>query len=97
MATIGSFTLVDGAMVGRLTTLTIDTDVRFEPVTDRVAAGVPDFRLFRGSSELGAAWAKLNKAGRRFYVVALDDPSFARPIEARLVRNGDGFTLIWSR
>ena len=97
MATIGTFTLLDGTMVGRLTTLTIDAEVRLEPVAERASAGVPDFRLYRGTSELGAAWAKLSKSGRRFYVVALDDPSFAKPIEARLVGDADAFTLIWSR
>ena len=97
MATIGTFTLADGTMIGRLTTLTIDTEVRLEPVAERASAGVPDFRLYRGSAELGAAWAKLSKSGRRFYVVTLDDPSFVKPIEARLVRDGEGFTLIWSR
>ena len=97
MATLGTFTLVDGVLVGRLRTLTIDADVRLEPVGDRAAAGVPDYRLYRGESELGAAWTKLSKSGRRFYLVTLDDPSFAKPIEGRLVRSGDGFTLIWSR
>lgn len=97
MATLGTFTLADSAIIGRLTTLTIDAEVRFEPNADRAASGAPDYRLYREQSELGAAWSKLSKSGRRFYVVTLDDPSFAKPIEARLVRSGDSFTLIWSR
>jgi uncharacterized protein (DUF736 family) len=97
MATLGTFTLVDGSIVGRLITLTIDAEVRFEPNLDRSAPGAPDYRLYRERSELGAAWSKLSKSGRRFYVVTLDDPSFAKAIEARLVRSDDNFTLIWSR
>jgi uncharacterized protein (DUF736 family) len=97
MATLGTFTLVEGAFVGRLTTLTINADVRLEAVAERTSTAVPDYRLYRGTSELGAAWAKLSKSGRRFFLVTLDDPSFAKPIEARLVRSGESFTLMWSR
>jgi uncharacterized protein (DUF736 family) len=63
----------------------------------RRTRGPPDYRVYRGASEVGAAWAKTARSGRRYLVVTLDDPAFAQPIQARLVRAEAGYTLVWSR
>jgi uncharacterized protein (DUF736 family) len=59
----------------------------------------PDFRIFAGQTEFGAAWKKTSSAGREYLSVKLDDPSFPAPIFASLVavEGGDGYALIWSR
>lgn len=60
----------------------------------------PDYRIFAGTTEFGAAWKKTARETEREYLsVKLDDPSFPAPIYASLVKvEGDeGFTLIWSR
>jgi uncharacterized protein (DUF736 family) len=58
----------------------------------------PDFRVFAGQSEFGAAWKRTSSAGREYLSVKLDDPSFPAPVFATLVdTEDDGFVLIWSR
>ncbi|WP_348656735.1 DUF736 domain-containing protein, partial [uncultured Sphingobium sp.] len=60
----------------------------------------PDFRIFAGATEFGAAWRKTARETQREYLsVKLDDPSFPAPIYASLVEAEDGksHNLIWSR
>ena len=44
----------------------------------------PQFRLYAGNVELGAAWQKISGEGRDYLSVKLDDPSFRAPIHATL-------------
>lgn len=71
--------------------------LRFEPNADKVHDRMPDFRIYRGASEIGGAWIKRAAAGRAYLSVILDDPAFAAPIECRLVEGQEGFRLVWSR
>lgn len=57
----------------------------------------PDFRVFAGKAELGAAWKATSKAGNAYISVKLDDPSFAAPIFGRLMESDKGHSLIWNR
>lgn len=97
MAVIGFFEPAAGGFAGMIETLTSAAAIEIRPNQDKAGEAAPDYRVFRGSSEIGAAWAKLSKAGRRFYVVQIDDPAFARPIECRLVEAAEGYRLMWSR
>jgi uncharacterized protein (DUF736 family) len=99
MATIGTFTKSDnGDFTGAVKTLTLNVKTkiaRSEKENDKA----PDFRIFAGQTEFGAAWKKTSGAGREYLSVKLDDPSFPAPIFASLVavEGGDGYALIWSR
>jgi uncharacterized protein (DUF736 family) len=99
MATIGTFTKGDnGDFTGAVKTLTLNVKTkitRSEKENDKA----PDFRIFAGQTEFGAAWKKTSGAGREYLSVKLDDPSFPAPIFASLVatESGDGYALIWSR
>jgi uncharacterized protein (DUF736 family) len=99
MATIGTFTRGDnGDFTGAVKTLTLNVKTkiaRSEKENDKA----PDFRIFAGQTEFGAAWKKTSGAGREYLSVKLDDPSFPAPIFASLVsvEGGDGYALIWSR
>jgi uncharacterized protein (DUF736 family) len=98
VAVIGSFSLENGTYAGTIETLTCaPAHVRIAPVARRAHDRVPDYRVHRGDSELGAAWAKTAKNGRSYLVVTLDDPAFGQPIQCRLVDSGDGYALLWSR
>jgi uncharacterized protein (DUF736 family) len=98
MATIGTFKLENGAYVGVVETLTCaPSPARIEPVRAKAAGSSPDYRVYRGASEVGAAWIQQTKDKRRYLVVTLDDPAFARPIECRLVSIDGQHTLIWTR
>ncbi len=60
----------------------------------------PDYRIFSGATDFGAAWKKTTRdSDRENLSVKLDDPSFPAPIYASLVKieGEDGLTLIWSR
>jgi uncharacterized protein (DUF736 family) len=58
----------------------------------------PDFRIFSGTTEFGAAWKKKSDKGNDYLSVKLDDLSFPAPIYASLVETEAGdLALIWSR
>jgi uncharacterized protein (DUF736 family) len=98
MATIGSFTKSGDDFTGTVKTVALNVKTkiaRAEKENDKA----PDYRIFAGQTEFGAAWKKTSGAGREYLSVKLDDPSFPAPIYASLVKGegDDSFTLIWSR
>jgi uncharacterized protein (DUF736 family) len=96
MATIGTFTKQDGSFVGSLTTLTVKAKVTISPI-EKTSEKAPDFRVYGGAAEIGAAWSATSKEGKAYLSVKLDDPSFATPILARLVEMDKGHALVWTR
>jgi len=99
MATIGTFTSNANGFTGTIKTLTLNVKARIERVENPSDKG-PQFRIFSGAVELGAAWQKTAKETERDYLsVKLDDPSFPNPIYATLieVEGQEGLQLIWSR
>ncbi len=100
MAQIGTFTRKDGAYTGTIRTMTIDVKAQLVPNKDKSADGAPDFRLYAGGAELGAAWRQESKDGETPYLaVKLDDPSFAQPMRAAFFENEKEATgvLVWNR
>jgi len=99
MATIGTFNATSDGYGGSIKTLTLNIRCKFI-ATEKENDKAPDYRIFAGTTEFGAAWKKTARDTDREYLsVKLDDPSFPAPIYASLVK-GDGddsFTLIWSR
>lgn len=99
MAQIGAFTLKDGTWTGTLRTLTINVKAQLVPNKDKTK-GTPDFRIYAGGAELGAAWREESKDGETpFLAVKLDDPSFAQPMRAAFFENAKEGTgvLVWNR
>jgi uncharacterized protein (DUF736 family) len=100
MATIGTFTKSgdNGGFVGTVKTLALNVKAKIAP-TEKDNDKAPDFRIFAGTTEFGAAWKKTSNAGREYVSVKLDDPSFPAPIYASLVavEGSEEFSLIWSR
>ena len=98
MATIGSFTKSGDGFTGSVKTLTLNVKATIRPA-ERENEKAPDYRIFAGATEFGAAWKKTSNAGRDYLSVKLDDPSFPAPIYASLVdtEGDDGLSLIWSR
>ena len=101
MATIGSFTQqADGSYSGSIKTLTLNVKTAQLRANEKSDDKAPDFRIFSGQTEFGAAWKKTaRETGREYLSVKLDDPSFPAPIYASLVEaeDGSGHNLIWSR
>ena len=97
MAVIGKFHKdQDGNYAGAIKTLTLDVKAAQLWAADKDNDKAPDFRLFSGQTEFGAAWKKTTRE-REYLSVKLDDPSFPAPIYASLVEADDGYALIWSR
>ncbi|MCF6371230.1 DUF736 domain-containing protein [Rhizobium halophilum] len=98
MATIGTFTSTENGFTGSIRTLALNVKARIAQVENPSGKG-PQFRVYAGSVELGAAWKKTSGEGRDYLSVKLDDPSFPAPIYATLaeVEGEDGLQLIWSR
>ncbi|MES2033709.1 MAG: DUF736 domain-containing protein [Pseudomonadota bacterium] len=99
MATIGTFTKsADGSYRGSIKTLTLDVKtavIRPEPASENEKA--PQYRIFSGQTEFGAAWKKTSHENTEYFSVKLDDPSFAAPIHGNLVEAEEGYSLMWSR
>lgn len=99
MATIGTFTTTASGFTGSIKTLSLNVKARFERVENPSDKG-PQFRVYSGPVDLGAAWQKHSEqSGRDYLSVKLDDPSFPAPIYATLVEveGEEGLQLIWSR
>ena len=99
MATIGTFTSEKNGFTGSIRTLALNVKAGIARVENPSDKG-PQFRIFSGAVELGAAWQKTAKDTEREYLsVKLDDPSFPNPIYATLVEveGQEGLQLIWSR
>ena len=98
MATIGAFhKTADGSYSGAIKTLTLDIKQAVFRKAENDNDKAPDFRIFAGQTEFGAAWKKTSRENRDYLSVKLDDPSFPAPIYASLVEAEDGYSLIWSR
>lgn len=99
MATIGTFTPAKDGYVGTIRTLTMNVKAKIVANDQKKSEGAPDFRVFAGRAELGAAWkAKSNSEEPRDYLsVQLDDPSFAEPIRAALFEEDVTAFLVWNR
>lgn len=99
MATIGIFTKDKAGFTGTVKTLALNVKTRISPVEAETDRG-PDFRVFAGQVEFGAAWKRTAKESQREYLsLKLEDPSFAAPIYCSLVasEDPDTFNLIWNR
>jgi uncharacterized protein (DUF736 family) len=98
MATIGTFSRTENGYSGSVKTLSLNVkSVKFVAAEGDNEKG-PDFRIFSGTTEFGAAWKKRSDKGNEYLSVKLDDPSFPAPIYASLVETeGGDLALIWSR
>jgi len=97
MTAIGTFNAQNNGFTGTVRTLTLNVKVKLVP-SDKEKENAPDYRIYAGKFEIGAAWKKVSKANRQYLSVTLDDPSFPGTIYARLVESEDGtHSLIWSR
>jgi uncharacterized protein (DUF736 family) len=96
MAIIGTFTKSDQGFQGNLATLTLKAKVNVSPV-EKTGEKAPDFRVYVGDAEIGAAWSATSKEGKSYLSVKFDDPSFPAPILARLVETEKGHALVWNR
>lgn len=101
MSIIGTFSKTADGYTGLIRTMTINVKAKIVANDKKGNDKAPDFKIFAGGAELGAAWrAKGNGEGAKdFLSVELDDPSFAAPIRAAFFENSseDKAALVWTR
>ncbi len=101
MSIIGTFSKTADGYVGVIRTMTINVKAKIVANNKKGADKAPDFKIFAGGAELGAAWRTKSKGegGRDFLSVELDDPSFAAPVRAAFFENQgeDTAALVWTR
>jgi uncharacterized protein (DUF736 family) len=90
----------DGSYKGEIATLTVRSRVTMRPVEDKTERG-PDFRLFAGYGECGAAFGKTARnTDTEYLFIKLDDPTFAAPVLAKGFydrEDADTINLVWDR
>ena len=101
MGTIARLAVTADGYAGTIRTLTINVKIRIETNAHKKKDQDPDFRVYLGGLDVGAAWRnKTNGEEPRDYLsVQLDDPSFPEPIRAVLFddEDGGGARLKWTR
>ena len=97
MTSIGTFTRQDDGFSGTLRTLAFSVNLKIVPIAKGKENG-RDYRVLAGATEIGAAWKRQSAANKPYLSVRLDDPSFAAPVNARLVDGEDGTAILyWTR
>ena len=101
---IGTFEKRGDGYAGRLRTLTWDAAITIVPAQPSAAENVPEWRRFVGDAasgiEIGAGWNRTGERAGAFIAVQIDDPAFAVPLRANLLRasqKDDEHHLLWSR
>ena len=100
MPVIGTFKADKDGYAGTIRTLSLNAKVRIVANDQKQSPSAPDFRVFAGVTEVGAAWRKTSAEDHSSYLrVRLDDPTFREPIKAALIEKTDDgiLRLLWRR
>ena len=101
MSTIARLAVTADGYAGTIRTLTINAKIRIETNAHKKREQDPDFRVYLGGLDVGAAWRNTtnSEAPRDYLSVVMDDPSFPEPIRAVLFddEDGGGARLKWTR
>ena len=100
MPVIGTFKADKDGYAGTIRTLSLNAKVRIVANDQKQTPSAPDFRVFAGSAEIGAAWRKTSAEDHSSYLrVRLDDPTLREPIRAALMEKSDDgvLRLLWRR
>jgi uncharacterized protein (DUF736 family) len=97
MAIIGSFTKQeDGSFRGSISTYLVNGKAVVLPV-EKMGDKAPDYRVYLGKFEMGAAWNTTSKDGKSTYLSVKLDPQWLPPISCRLVAMEKEHALITTR
>lgn len=104
MPSIGHFTKKEnGSFEGQIRMLSFKAPVQIVPVSEKAKETHPDYRVFSGSVEIGAAWERIGReSGEPYVSVSLASPELGpRTLYATLVpdRSQDDpgvHALIWT-
>ena len=92
---IGKFQQVEDVFIGTLVGFGGTAPVRIAK-TD--LKGIDYTVTVTGSSlDLGIAWQKKSAKGNDYLSIKLDNPFLSAPVNCALVKQSDGYALIWDR
>ena len=101
---IGVFHSAQDSFTGQIRTLMLDAVVTLVPAPSNDSDNAPDWRVLLGDAEtgteIGAGWNRTGERAGAFVAVQIDDPAFAHPLRANLLRSmsrDDEQHLLWSR
>jgi uncharacterized protein (DUF736 family) len=97
MTVIGTFVPIADGYSGHISTLTIRQRIRILANEQTDTPHAPDFKLFCGDFEVGAAWKAQSKSGQAYLSVQLDDPSWPALLRAKLFEEAGLARLVWNR
>lgn len=89
---IGKFTEKNGTFIGN-----VICGLAALPATIKPLERGPDYLVTTPYGELGAAWRRKSGKGNDYLSVRLDSPFLPAPVNCALVRQVDGYALVWSR
>jgi uncharacterized protein (DUF736 family) len=94
MAIIGSFTKQeDGSFRGTISTPLVNGRAVITSI-EKMGDKAPDYRVYLGKYELGAAWSTTSKDGKSTYLSVKLTPHFLPPLSCRLVEMEKEHVLI---
>jgi uncharacterized protein (DUF736 family) len=94
---IGTFVSTADGYSGHIRTLTIRRRIRILANEQTDTPHAPDFKLFCGDFEVGAAWKAKSKSGQAYLSVQLGDPSWPAHLRAKLFEEDGLARLVWNR
>jgi uncharacterized protein (DUF736 family) len=90
---IGKFQKEEKAFVGNILGLNAPAPVC---ITSTDLKGI-DYTVTAYGLDLGVAWQKKSAKGNDYLSIKLDNPFLAAPVNCALVKQSDGYALIWDR
>src|SRR3546814_11942847 len=88
---IGIFHSAQDSFTGQIRTLMLDVVVTLVPAQSNDSDNAPDWRVLLGDAEtgteIGAGWNRTGERAGAFVAVQIDDPAFAHPPPANLLRS----------
>lgn len=94
MTILGNFTKQKDSYEGSIATLALKAKLTIVP-TEKTGENAPDFRVYMGKAEFGAAWSTTSKAGKPYLNIRFNDPALAAGF-FRLVETKQGYALTWN-
>jgi uncharacterized protein (DUF736 family) len=92
---IGTFQHENGIYAGSVPSIAGSSPVRLAP-TDKKGVDYA-VTLAGAGTELGVAWKKTSSKGNEYLSVKLDAPNLPAAVNCALIKQAEGFALIWNR
>lgn len=100
---LGTFTAAEHGYTGQVHSLLLGAELRIIAAQPNSTENAPDWRVLLGDAntgiEIGAGWNRKGKRAGDYIALQIDDPAFARPLRANLIRSAqdETYQLLWSR